>query len=153
VTVHEASRRNLFTGLAAVGVAVPLLAACGDDGDTDTTGSVDTPSDSPTATASGGTTPAPDGAIPTADIPVGGGKIFKDDQLVVTQPVAGEFKAFSAVCTHQGCTASSVEDSVINCACHNSKFSIDDGSVEQGPATKALSEKSVTVSGDSLTVS
>jgi len=151
VTDLEASRRKLFAGIAAAGVAVPVLAACGDEGG-DTVGSTATTSESPAATASSGTTPAPEGAIPTSDIPVGGGTIFKDDQFVVTQPTAGEFKAYSAVCTHQGCTVSSVADGAINCACHNSRFSIEDGSVEQGPATKALTEKTVTVTGDSLTV-
>ena len=73
----------------------------------------------------------------TSEIPVGGGTIFADEQVVVTQPTEGEFKAFTAVCTHQGCHVSSVSDGTINCACHGSQFSIDDGSVEPGPATLA----------------
>jgi Rieske Fe-S protein len=159
VTDFETSRRNVFTGLAAAGVALPVLAACGDDSASDATGSTDTdtsPSESPTASESASASEsatAAAGAIKTSDIPVGGGKIFKGDKIVVTQPASGDFKAFTAVCTHQGCTVSSVEDSTINCVCHGSKFSIEDGSVQNGPATAALSAKTVEVSGDSLTVS
>ena len=54
---------------------------------------------------------------------MGGGKVFADDKVVVTQPEKGEFKAFSAVCTHAGCLVSGVKDSVITCDCHGSRFS------------------------------
>lgn len=156
LTELDTSRRNLIAGIAAVGVAVPVLAACGSDAtdSTASTGSTDaTGSSTPGATTSSGST-ADAGAIKTAEIPVGGGKIFTDEKIVVTQPAAGEFKAFSAVCPHQGCILAKVADGTIDCsACHGSEFSIEDGSVEQGPATKGLTKKSVTVSGDSLTVS
>lgn len=149
----NATRRNVLAGVAVAGVAVPLLAACGDDGGegadaTTTTSDSATPSDTPTTEA---TTPDA-GGISTADIPEGGGTIFKEDGYVVTQPTAGEFKAFSSTCTHQGCPVTSVSDGTINCVCHGSKFSIEDGSVTGGPATSPLSEKSVTVTGDTLTV-
>ena len=153
MTDPEASRRNVITGLAAAGIAVPVLAACGDGGDaTGTTSTGSSSSDTPGAssTSSGGS--ASDDAISTSDIPVGGGTIFAADKIVVTQPTAGDFKAFTAVCTHQGCVVAKVEDGTIDCTCHGSKFSIEDGSVENGPATKALAEKTVTVTGDSLTV-
>jgi Rieske Fe-S protein len=87
----------------------------------------------------------------TADIPVGSGKIFPDAQTVITQPNKGEFKAFSAVCTHQGCIVDAVTDT-INCPCHGSKYSITDGSVVNPPATQPLPPKTIKVSGDSLTV-
>lgn len=70
---------------------------------------------------------------------------------MVTQPKAGDFKAFSAVCTHAGCIVSSVGDGTINCACHGSRFSIDNGGVEHGPATKPLPAANITVKGDSIT--
>jgi Rieske Fe-S protein len=69
----------------------------------------------------------------TSDVPVGGGKILADKKIVITQPRAGSFEAFTAVCTHQGCAVSSVSGGTINCPCHGSKFSITNGSVVTGP--------------------
>jgi Rieske Fe-S protein len=82
-----------------------------------------------------------------ADIPVGGGKIFAAAKVVVTQPAKGEFKAFSAVCTHVGCLCNQVADGTINCPCHGSKFKITDGSVVTGPAPTPLAAAKVTVAG------
>ncbi|GAQ71827.1 cytochrome b6-f complex iron-sulfur subunit [Streptomyces turgidiscabies] len=86
----------------------------------------------------------------TADIPVGGGKIFKDEQVVVTQPKDGEFKAFTSICTHQQCPVANVEGGTINCTCHGSKFNIADGSVANPPAARPLAEKKITVTGNSI---
>lgn len=85
-----------------------------------------------------------------ADIPVGGGKIFKTEGVVVTQPAAGTFKAFSATCTHQGCTVTSVKDGTIVCGCHNSVFDIADGAVRSGPARQPLPAKAISVEGDAV---
>jgi nitrite reductase/ring-hydroxylating ferredoxin subunit len=90
--------------------------------------------------------------ISAADIPVGGGKIFADRQVVVTQPTAGSFKAFSAVCTHQQCIVGDVSDGKITCPCHLSQFNITDGSVVRGPANRALGAKTATVADGSITV-
>ena len=127
------SRRTVLTGVAAVGVT-SALAACGSDS---------------TGTSSG----SGSASLAKADVPVGGGKIVNDQQIVVTQPSAGTFKAFSAVCTHQGCLVGSVDKSKIVCPCHNSTFSALDGSVISGPAVRSLEAKTVTVSGDNLTIS
>jgi len=156
VTDLDPSRRNVLTGLAAAGLAMPLLAACG-AGDSNTTGSTNSAGD-PTAAPSAGGSPhaaaSPgSGAIKTSEIPVGGGKIFASDRVVVTQPTAGQFKAFSAICTHQGCPVSKISGGTIDCPCHGSQFSIVDGSVKGGPAPQPLPEKTVTVTGDTLTVS
>ncbi|WP_405815348.1 Rieske (2Fe-2S) protein [Streptomyces sp. NBC_01390] len=86
----------------------------------------------------------------TADIPVGGGKIFKDEQVVVTQPKEGDFKAFTSICTHQQCPVANVKDGTINCTCHGSKFNITDGSVANPPAARPLAEKKITVTGNSI---
>ena len=150
------SRRNVLTGLAAAGLAGPLLAACGSSSNSSasgTGGSSQAPA-SPSAPAGGGSggSGGGGGGIPTSEIPVGGGRIFADQQVVVTQPKAGEFKAFSAICTHQGCPVTRVSGGFIDCPCHGSQFSIEDGSVQGGPAPRPLPEKKVTVSGNSLTV-
>ncbi|MCW2855677.1 MAG: hypothetical protein JWR52_1292 [Marmoricola sp.] len=137
---NEASRRNLLYGAAAVGVAVPVLAACGSGGG-------GTPSSGSTKQGSGGS------AITTTEIPVGGGMIFPDQDVVVTQPTAGHFKAFSATCTHQGCLVAQVAAGTIDCPCHFSRYSITDGAVVSGPAPSPLPQKTVTVTGTSLTVS
>jgi Rieske Fe-S protein len=86
-------------------------------------------------------------------VPKGGGRIFAGEKVVVTQPSAGEFKCFTAVCTHRGCVVSSVEGGSINCDCHGSRFSITDGSVQNGPASSALSEVPISVDGDSISLS
>lgn len=89
----------------------------------------------------------------TADIPAGGGKVFADQGVVVTQPKAGEFKAFSSSCTHQGCTVSRVVDGTIDCPCHDSKFDASTGAVTEGPATRPLPAVKITVTGDSIALS
>ena len=86
----------------------------------------------------------------TSDVPVGGGKILADKKIVITQPRAGSFEAFTAICTHQGCTVSSVSGGTINCPCHGSKFSLTNGSVVAGPAPSALAPVSIKVQGTSI---
>lgn len=152
------TRRHTLTGVAVVGVGLPLLAACGDDGGaaTDPAATPSSPSESASESASSSeaaTSEAPEALTATGDVPEGGGAIFADEKVVVTQPAAGEFKCFTAVCTHQGCLVSSVEGGTINCACHGSKFSITDGSVENGPATSSLSEVPISVDGKSISLS
>jgi Rieske Fe-S protein len=94
---------------------------------------------------------APAGALArTSDIPVGGGAIFADQDVVVTQPAAGEFRAFSATCTHQGCPVTEVSDGTINCNCHGSRFAVADGAVVDGPADTPLPERGIEVSGEEI---
>ncbi|MEU9736356.1 Rieske (2Fe-2S) protein [Streptomyces sp. NPDC048002] len=136
------------TILLATGTgAATLLVGCGDSGD-DGGSSEQTVETSETATGSVGA----DGEelAATADIPVGGGRIFKDQEVVVTQPEEGEFKAFSSICTHQRCPVASVSDGTINCTCHGSRFSITDGAVVTPPATVPLPEKEIVVEGTSI---
>ena len=85
-----------------------------------------------------------------ADIPVGGGKIYTTAKVVVTQPSKGEYKAFSAICTHVGCLCNQVADGTINCPCHGAKFKITDGSVVTGPAPTALAAKTITVTNGKI---
>jgi nitrite reductase/ring-hydroxylating ferredoxin subunit len=85
-----------------------------------------------------------------SDIPVGGGVILPDQAIVITQPASGEIKAFSAICTHQGCLVGSVVNNEIICPCHGSKFSGTDGAVLVGPAQTPLAPAAVTVQGTSV---
>ena len=94
--------------------------------------------------------PAAPALAKVSDIPVGGGKIFADKNVVVTQPKAGTIKAFSATCTHAGCPVSEVDGGTINCNCHGSRFKIADGSVADGPAGSSLDAVRVKVSGGAI---
>ncbi len=141
-TGGDVTRRHVLHGAALAGVAVPLLAACGSD-------EADAPADDGTEGGSGNGGGA---TVPTSDVPVGGGAILADAQVVVTQPTEGDFKAFTAVCTHRQCIVETVSDGTINCPCHGSKFSIEDGSVVGGPAPQPLAPKEVAVEGDQVSV-
>ncbi|MGA5144420.1 Rieske (2Fe-2S) protein [Streptomyces griseoincarnatus] len=151
------ARRTVVAAAGAAGLAVALTACGGsDDGASaapaESGGAAD---DAANGGGSGGSAGDAAGGTPltsTADIPEGGGKVFADQRVVVVQPSAGEFKAYSATCTHQGCAVKSVSDGLINCPCHNSNFSVTDGSVSSGPATKPLPEVRITVDGDSITL-
>ena len=90
--------------------------------------------------------------VAKADVPVGGGAIIAAAKVVVTQPAAGQFKAFSSICTHMGCPVAEVADGTINCNCHGSRFDIATGAVKRGPATRPLPAKTVTVKGDRIIV-
>ena len=126
------TRRIVFQGLGALGVAA-VLAGCG--------GSSDDGADAPAAG---------DALATTDEVPVGGGLILTDERVVITQPTAGDFKAFTAVCTHQGNTVTSVEDGVIACSFHGSSYSAATGEVEGGPAPDALAAVAITVDGDQI---
>jgi nitrite reductase/ring-hydroxylating ferredoxin subunit len=145
-------RRTVLRGAAVGGVALPLLAGCGggpsSSGDSGGGSGDGSGSSGGSGQGSGG-----GGKLATSDVPVGGGKILTGQQVVVTQPKKGDFKAFTAVCTHQGCLVTQVTGGSIVCPCHGSKFSIEDGSPQTGPAQSALASKKVTVEGDQISVS
>jgi len=152
-------RRTVVAAVGAAGLAV-ALSACGSSDDSS---SSDTSNTQAGANASGGGGTGTSGSASTgsgggtalaktSDIPEGGGKIFKDKSVVVTQPASGTYKAFSTRCPHAGCAVSSIANGVIVCPCHGSEFSVTDGSVKKGPATTGLTAADVTVSGDSITL-
>lgn len=133
------SRRGVIVACAGAAGAAALTTACqGPSGGGGPGGGAGTPG-SPVQ-------------VSAAQVPVGGGTVF-DSGIVVTQPKAGQYEAFSAVCTHAQCFVTSVQDGAIHCPCHGSRFSITDGSVLTGPALAPLPRKTVTANGDSLTVS
>ena len=157
------SRRTLLIGAGATCAAA--LAGCSTY-DANNGGLAGAPPSSSSATTSGaGTAPSASGAASsaagsgapaaaalatTAEVPEGGGKIIDGKNIVITQPQAGSFKAFTAVCTHQGCIVNSVSGGTIDCPCHGSKFSIKDGSVVNGPATSPLAAIPIKVEGTSI---
>jgi Rieske Fe-S protein len=146
------TRRRVLAGAGLVVAGGVVTAACGSSSDPSAAPEPSSP-DSGNASPDGGTGGSgTEASIDTADVPEGGGLILDETRVVVTQPLPGEFRAFSAVCTHMGCTVASVADGQITCPCHGSTFSIADGSVTGGPASAPLPEVPVNVSGSSLTL-
>ena len=151
------SRRALLAGAGVTCAAV--LAGCSTS-DANNGGS--TPATGGAASSAAGSAPATGGSAATASsaaagalaatsqVPDGGGKIIDGVNIVITQPQSGSFRAFSAICTHQGCIVSSVSNGTIDCPCHGSKYSIKDGSVVRGPATMPLAAIAIKVEGTSI---
>jgi Rieske Fe-S protein len=142
------TRRAVILGVGAAGAA-GLLAACG--GDETPSGGSNRGNGQPPANQ----TPT---EIPLADIPVGGGKYYQSEHVIITRPTENEVKAFDATCTHMGCTVGHVGDGLMTCECHGSQFRITDGSVAKGPDTgqplsRGLATRRVTVTGDTITIS
>jgi len=144
------SRRALLGAAVAVG-AVGVVAACGGGGEADTPAASTSGASTEPSTASS-SLPAGGGEAltSTADVPVGSGVIITDAKVVVTQPEAGTFKAFSSTCTHQSCQVSSISGGRIGCPCHGSSYSIVDGSVQGGPAPRPLPKVAIKVEDDEV---
>jgi Rieske Fe-S protein len=87
-----------------------------------------------------------------ADVVVGKGKVYTDTSVVVTQPAKDDYKAFDARCPHQGCLVTKVDQGVIQCACHGSQFSMNDGSVIRRPARHGLQALPVKVENGEIIV-
>jgi Rieske Fe-S protein len=131
-------RRTVLAVAGAVGAA-GVLAACSSSGNPAPSESV------PSKKADGGVTIAQ-----TSDIPVGGGKILDDQQVVVTQPSKGEFSAFTTICPHQGCPVNEVTADTIVCPCHGSEFSATTGEVLVGPAMTGLDPVAIKIEGNEI---
>jgi Rieske Fe-S protein len=137
---RETTRRAALAGAGFAGLAA-TLAACGgasSSSSASTSGSGQAGNSGNAALAS------------TSEIPVGGGKVFSAEKVVVTQPTAGEFKAFSAVCTHMQCLVDKVASGTIDCPCHGSEFSVKNGSVVSGPAPSPLPAQAIKVTGGKI---
>lgn len=123
------SRRIVFSGLGAIGVAAALAGCGGADSDEGSDPSVESGVE----------------LVATSEVPVGGGIVLTDEKIVVTQPTEGDFKAFTAVCTHQSLLVTSVADGTIKCDNHGSSYSAETGEVAGGPAPSALATVAIEV--------
>lgn len=138
----DVRRRSVVAAGLGAAVATTALSGCSEYGEPSA------PEDPPQPSVPEGAE-GPELAKASA-VPVGGGLVVKAQKVVVTQPTDGAFKAFSAVCTHQGCTVSAVKDGTIDCTCHGSKFRVADGSVAGGPAPGPLPPRNIKVDGDTI---
>lgn len=140
-------RREVLTasGVLVVGAA---LSACSSAADRAEGAATD---NAAASSARADTATAP--AASTTEVPVGGGVVVTARQIVLTQPTEGQFRAFSSICTHEGCPVTSVQDGAIVCPCHGSRFDIDTGEAISGPARNPLAAKTVTVEGEDISVS
>jgi Rieske Fe-S protein len=151
----RATRRGVLAGVGLVGLAGAISACMSSSSPGGTSGGANGGTSAGAPSAPGASTPAATGngataLAPISEIPVGSGKIFTPEKVVVTQPVSGDFKAFSAVCTHMGCIVSQISNGTIDCPCHGSQFSIKDGSVVGGPAPSPLAAQAIKVSGEHI---
>jgi Rieske Fe-S protein len=129
-----ATRRSVLAAGAGV-VGVAALAACG--------------SKSKSAAAADSAAPASSAAGALAklsDIPVGGAVSATSGgkPILISQPTAGTVKAFSAICTHMGCTVGPAKGE-LDCPCHGSRYNLTTGAVIGGPAPKPLTPVAVKV--------
>jgi Rieske Fe-S protein len=148
----------VLAGVGLVGLAGAITAcSAGTSSSTTSTGTgagsatgAGTAPAAPASSSAAGGSAATQALAATSKIPVGSGTIFPSSQVVVTQPTAGNFKVFSAVCTHMGCVVNQISSGTIDCPCHGSQYSITTGDVVAGPAPRPLAAKQFKVSGDSI---
>jgi Rieske Fe-S protein len=151
---RSSSRRTLLAGACAACAAT--LAGCARYGTSQGLAgppglpAYGAPSTSPATAAAASASSAPTVLAATGEIPVSGGKVLTAQKIVITQPQAGTFHAFTAICTHQGCIVNAVSGGTINCPCHGSEYSIINGSVVRGPAPLPLAAVAIKVAGTSI---
>ena len=158
---HETTRaedrslpRRPVLAVGGAAAAAALLTACG-GGDSGTTGSGGGTSGSATqsgATSASGSAAGGGALAQLADVPVGGAVAATSPDgkpIIVAQPKAGEAVAFSARCTHMGCTVKP-SGAKLQCPCHGSQFDALTGKVQKGPAEKPLADFPVKVEGGAV---
>ncbi len=88
------------------------------------------------------------------ELPPNSGKIFRFGEKagILIRTPTGEFKAFTATCTHLSCTVQYRSDlSHIWCACHNGHYDLNGKNIS-GPPPRPLEEFSVFVRGKEIIV-
>lgn len=139
------SRRGVLAAGAA-GAGLVVLAGCGGGsyGDRKSTGSA--------ATSGAGKAGGSDDALVTlSDIPVGQAvsATHGGEPVIVAQPTQGAAAAFSAKCTHLGCTVRPA-GTELHCPCHGSRYSATTGKVLHGPAPRPLDKLDVHVANGAV---
>jgi Rieske Fe-S protein len=149
-TGDATSRRTVLRGVVAagaIGVATPVLAACGGGNSSSSDGGGTTSGESDPGSSGG----AGSKLVATSEVPVGSGTILTGPKIVVTQPTQGDYKAFTAVCTHLGCTVGSISDGFIICPCHGSHYAIATGvPTPDSPAKSPLAPIDIKVKGGEI---
>ncbi|MCX6134178.1 MAG: Rieske (2Fe-2S) protein [Ignavibacteriales bacterium] len=78
---------------------------------------------------------------------------FGNKPVILVRNANGEFRAFSATCTHLDCTVQYRKDmGLIWCACHNGRYDLNGRNVA-GPPPRPLDEYRVVVQGDEISIS
>ena len=148
VEVTAVDRRTLLRA-ACAGCAAFGLAACGGG-----SSSASPAQESPPTTSGGGSSPEGSKTViaKLADIPVGGSASAKSPAgkpLLLARPTATTVVAFSAICTHQGCTVEPAGNH-FGCPCHDSVYDAFTGKNISGPAPRPLSPFAVAIAGDDV---
>jgi cytochrome b6-f complex iron-sulfur subunit len=149
-TTPEPTRRQVLCGLAVALLAPGAFAAACGGGPSGSSGSGGATT---TGAAGGGSNTA---LARLSDVPVGGGILVDgpSGKVLLVQPTAGTVKAYDPTCTHMQFTVSPPQGDTIRCdnpgPNHGSQFSVSDGSVTRGPATRPLATIAVRVSSDSI---
>ncbi|WP_097958753.1 MULTISPECIES: Rieske (2Fe-2S) protein [Streptomyces] len=131
-----AARRTVLKGAALAGAAGLGAAACS--------------TESKLGHAKNPTPTAPVDLGAASEVPVGGAKLYREQRVIVVCPAKGEYKAFSAQCTHGGCVLDKVEGTEGHCPCHGSRFDMTTGKPVKGPATVPLPAVPVTAEDGKL---
>ncbi|MDQ6875870.1 MAG: Rieske 2Fe-2S domain-containing protein [Actinomycetota bacterium] len=110
------------------------------------------PTPAPGPGASGQPRPPTGKLVVAARVPVGGAVLATDPRndapVQVLQPVSGQFQAYSAICTHAGCTVAWTGNG-FSCPCHGATYDAT-GQVTGGPAPRPLSRVPVRLEGTNV---
>lgn len=142
------TRRKVLVAGTGVALGTSLLVACGSDGGgTTAPAGSGSPAGNAGSSGSGGGGAGGGALAKVADVPVGGAVSATGSDgkpVIISQPTQGTVVAFSAICTHAGCTVAPA-DKILQCPCHGSTYDLATGDNTGGPAPRPLTEIPVKV--------